>query len=388
MSVLSKKVFYNSVDDVGCDVFHIWEPDCIRANFSPVWLGNLFVGSGKFLFRIYLIKLFLNCRRKDVKTAIKTFLLDQFRSTIFGGTMGFLLCASMCIIRKLTSRMNYYQLLFLPGCVSGLSLLVESAKNQVLHRLLYFNLFVETLIRKSKLNEVWQTIMFMGISGSLMHILTNRNDKIDFTHFWFYIPPMRESNDEIDGNTCAHEKTCVVHTYKGLLKYFLLGYGANALKRIIPRMEKLMRDPSILLDVIVSKKNFYFGLFIGSYVGLYRVLTCYLKRTSQIGNKFHGLMAGIISGITYAISPNIHVLVIAITTLAQVVYNRIRKHFRITNNFWQRQLLFMLCHGFLMHENFCYRSTCAPYYVKMIDACTNNVTSDVYKNLKNKFMMT
>ncbi|KAJ8984653.1 hypothetical protein NQ317_009881 [Molorchus minor] len=189
----------------------------------------------------------------------------------------------------------------------------------------------------------------------------------------FYVPPKRKS-DELEYNTtCSHEENCYRFSFKGFCKYFSLGYLVNIVRRLLPRLGLLGKKPTEVFKILFNKTNVRFGLFIGSYVGLYRILICELLKVNKIPKNLHGLIAGICSGITYAISPNIQVLTIGITTILQLIYQHISDKLKITNHFWQQQLLFMLCHGALLHNKFFYPETCSPYYDKMVDACTNNL---------------
>nr|XP_023013238.1 transmembrane protein 135-like [Leptinotarsa decemlineata] len=150
-----------------------------------------------------------------------------------------------------------------------------------------------------------------------MHMMANRRKKIDFTYFWIYTPPNMNDYEKSD-SCCSHDNTCPIYLSEGFLKYFSLGYAVNAIKSILPRIGNLVKKPSSLMKIFFSKSNLYLGLFIGSYVGFYRILTCYLTRTSKIKKKFHGFIAGLFSGITYSISPNIQIVAIAMSTLLQV----------------------------------------------------------------------
>ncbi|KAG5862673.1 hypothetical protein JTB14_007207 [Gonioctena quinquepunctata] len=389
MIVISKQVFEEKIinvnRDVSCDLIHVWEPDCVKAHFSRRWLFNVLAGSGKFFIPVYLIKLLMNCNKKDKKTLLLDFLRAEIRSIGYGWAMETLFISTICLLRKLFGRFYYSSVVFLPGFLSGLALIVETTENQVLDGLIFFNSYIETILNSIGINRVGQTIMFMGVSSFLMHILANRKNTLKFVYFWFYTPPMKNNNSE-NKNTCAHEEACSVYFYKGFFKFFSLGYGVNIIRRLVPKMGILMKKPSNIFRLLISKSNVYFGLFIGSYVGLYRVLTCYMTKTFKMKEKYFSSIAGLFCGLTYAVSPNIQVLVIAITTVLQIIYHNISEHFKVTNHFWQRLLLFMCCHGYLLHQKFLNPKICSPYYSKMIDACTNNMKNHPNRRTQYKVM--
>lgn len=59
--------------------------------------------------------------------------------------------------------------------------------------------------------------------------------------------------------------------FKGLEKYFLLGFGFSVMKKLIPRMLVVFQQPSELFKLVISKENVKFGAFIGAYASVYRV---------------------------------------------------------------------------------------------------------------------
>ncbi|KAG5892664.1 hypothetical protein JTB14_025458 [Gonioctena quinquepunctata] len=203
------------------------------------------------------IKLLMNCNKKDKKTLLLDFLRAEIRSIGYGWAMETIFISTICLLRKLFGRFYYSSVVFLPGFLSGLALILETTENQVLDGLIFFN----------------------------------------------------------------------------------------------------------------------------------SVLTCYMTKTFKIKDKYFSSIAGLFCGLTYAMSPNIQVLVIAITTLLQIIYHYICEHFKVTNHFWQRLLLFMCCHGYLLHQKFFNPKICSPYYSKMIDACTNNMTVEIYNSLIRTFFM-
>ncbi|KAG5892663.1 hypothetical protein JTB14_025457 [Gonioctena quinquepunctata] len=369
MTVISKQLFDEKLGslkgDVNCDIFHIWEPNCFKAHITPYWMTSLIVGAGKFFLPIYLIKLLMDYKKKEKKTLFLNFLKSQIRSMAYGWLLATLIVSSICLLRKLLGRFNYYSLLFVPGFIAGTSIMAETRENQVLDGLIFFNSFIETILN------------FIGLNRkeySEIHILL--------------VPYAADERERCENKeTCSHEKPCTVYFYRGFSKYFALGYAVNIIRRLIPKMGILVKKPSNIFNILISKSNFYFGLFIGSYVGLYRVLTCYMTTSSKIEEKYFGSVAGLFCGLTYAISPNIQVLVIAITTLLQMIYHNICEHFQITNHFWQRQLIFMWCNGFLLHHRFYNPKACSPYYSKMIDGATNNVAVEIYDRLIRRFFL-
>ncbi|CAH1155203.1 unnamed protein product [Phaedon cochleariae] len=391
-AVISKELFYEKVKyDTSCDIFHAWCQDCRAASFSQIWLTELFTGLGKFFLPIYLIKLIYTYKRNDLKTLLLNLVKSELRSIAYGLAMGTLLVSSICFLRFIFGRIYYYNVALIPGFFSGLSILVESEENQVLDTLIFFNSFVETILRRMRLDKLMETLLFMGVSGTLMHLLEQRSTvKMEFTHLWFYVPPSKNLSDkdiEDLSDSCVAAAYLQTDLFRSFLKYFSLGYGINFVRKMIPKVGNILKKPSELLKVLFNKSNAYFGLFIGSYVTIYRVLTSIFSKNPIVGEKYHGFVAGLLSGISYSISPNLQVLVIAITTSLQMIYACFCKKMKITNHYWQRFFVYALTHGIMIHNKFFYPDTCSPYYKNMIDACTNNVSKKIYEHLLTKFFL-
>ncbi|CAH1103984.1 unnamed protein product [Psylliodes chrysocephalus] len=387
MVTISKELFYEKISqDVKCTVIHYWSKNCAGGAFSPYVIKNIIVGAGTFFLPVYLLRMYLDYKRKN-KNVVKRFVLNEIRAILYGISLGGTLIMNICLFKKLFGRIHYYNLIFMPAFISGFSLLIVSHENQVLNTLLFFNSFIETLLNKWGISSNKEVFLFMGLSGMLMYLLENRTEKIDFTYFWFYTPPLREHSLEEIKNSCQHEATCQSNIFNGALNYFLVGYGINATRSFLSNFKILPKYPRKFFQILFNKSNLTFGLFIGAYVGIYKFISCYLPKFNKIKKKWHGLISGILAGCTYIISPTLQVTVLAITTILQILYDIISKKFKITNHFYQRLLIFSFTHAYNLHNKFFFPETASMYYFKMVDACTNNVTKGIYENLISKYFM-
>ncbi|XP_018579211.1 transmembrane protein 135-like [Anoplophora glabripennis] len=392
MSAISKELFYRKIDkNAHCSDLHYWESSCLKAVISPYFVSNVVKGTAKFFFPIYLLKLMINYKKiKDVEF-IKSLVLAEGTAILYGVGLGSLVIATLCTLRKIFGRIHYYNVVVFPGIVSGLSLLIETKENQILNTLIFFNSFVETLLNDVnfslfEITETREVLLFMAVSAVLMYLLENRTNELNMIYFWFYTPPRRKIVDKPDEEkACDHPSSCWKFWKDGFVKYFSLGYLVNVVRGAIPKIGKLARNPRTFINLLLSTSNVKFGLFIGGYVAVYRMLTCYLLKWGKIRRKFHGLLAGLLSGLTYAISPNIQVVVVGITTILQILYAKLSDRLNIKNNFWPRQLLYMVCHGVLLHKKIFYPNLCSSYYSNMIDACTNNVIPQIYERIISKY---
>ncbi|CAG9861451.1 unnamed protein product [Phyllotreta striolata] len=380
MAVISKELFYEKIsENMSCSVFHYWNEKCFWGIPTYFFYGNLAKGTLTFFFPIALMKMFLDYRRKK-KNLLRRFVDFQARNALYAIALGTSMFTSICLWHKIFGRFYYNTILMLPAFISAPSLLVVRPENQVLNTLMFFNSFVETLLIKSRISPKQQVFGFMLISGILMYLFENRRKKLDFTYFWFFTPQLRVQQSE-SSKKCYHEEPCESYWYNGIVNYFLLGYGINVTKGFLSKFKLLTKHPGTLVDVAFNKSNSDTGLFLGAYVGIYRIVVCYLSKSLKINKKWLGLIAGTLAGFAYNISPNLQFLILGITTILQILYHIISTKLGITNHFYQRIMIYGIAHAYNFHNKFLNSDICSPYYSKMVDACANNVTKEMYQRL-------
>ncbi|XP_028128834.1 transmembrane protein 135-like [Diabrotica virgifera virgifera] len=383
--VISKELFYEKISkELDCRVIHYWTDNCVQGALPA--LPQVAIGVAKFFLPIYLLRMAIDYRRKK-KNILKTFVIRELRSILYGASLSLIIISSICLLGKICGRIHYYNLLLIPGFLSGLGILVESDENQTLDTLIFFNSFIETNLNALKVNTTKQAILFVIFSGILMQLFENRKEELNFNYWWFYTPPLKKISNDNHQNKCSHENSCRFFITNGVKNYFMLGAGINITKRLLGSFKLLIKSPAKLVNVVFHKSNVYFGLLIAAYVGIYRAITCYLRQTQLLSEKWHGLLAGAISGVPYCFYPTIQLPVLAITTTLQIFYHNLCKHYNITNHFYQRLLLYQCVHACNLHTNFFYPNISSPYYSKMVDACTNRLTSKIYDQLVEKYFL-
>ncbi|XP_060525854.1 uncharacterized protein LOC132701723 [Cylas formicarius] len=317
-------------------------------------------------------------------------LLQQVRSSLYGVTFAMALVSSNCAMCNLFGRVHYYNIGLVSGVISGLALLIETEENKNLDALIFVNMVLESAFRNGdhfnvfKLTPAREVLAFVVISAFLMQLLQTRNMDLQFTHFWFYVPlmPIRSGEDI----RCAHRHHCLKYMGQGVAKYFGLGFALSIIKKLIPNLLLLHRAPRRMIRILFNKHNVSFGAFMGAYVGLYRMITCTLIRRKGPHRRYLGLIAGLISSTAYALSPNLQVLVVGITTVLQLLYHSVVRKAELISGGLLRQIIFMLSNGLLMHNAILAKPTCPRYYANMVDVVSNNLFLEVYKKLVVRFV--
>lgn len=382
MVVISKHLFYEKISpDVSCHIFHE-NLSCFRAPFEVI--SDALVPTFLFFVPIYFVKTLLEYykRGKLEKNLFWKLLITQIRSSTYGYILACTVQINLCLMRYVFKRHLYCSPGFLGGFFSGLGLLVETKENRILDTIIFFNQVVESVLQNLNyfkyfsLTKTNQTLLFATVSGLLMYFLQRRKTKkLPFTHFWFYVP--NQNNDEKKDNF-----------WKLFKNYFAVGYLISLIKCFIPNMMKLFKKPLKLIWIVLNWKNVKFGFFISTYVLLYKWLLNKLKTKKYIPTDLKAMVAGFSAGLTYLISPNLQILVICITTLLQIIYSNMKCKLKLPNdNLYLQQLLFMLSNGYLLHNYLFCQETCPKFYVNMLNFCSNNRLTHLYKNLINKYFL-
>ena len=99
--------------------------------------------------------------------------------------------------------------------------------------------------------------------------------------------------------SCPHPHSCVHYVLTGGLKLFSYGLGAQLVLNFVFQIKKLLSKPQLLKSMIFKKGNMNLALFLGGFAGLYRLLSCSLRRLLQKDSSSLAVPAALISGLTF-----------------------------------------------------------------------------------------
>jgi len=93
---------------------------------------------------------------------------------------------------------------------------------------------------------------------------------------------MRDSNEQkwylSRTPYCKHRGPCLLAILKSTPKIALITYLIKAGLSILFSLKKIFKSPSQLFTLVLGKDAIRFGLFVGSFVGLFRSILCSLRR--------------------------------------------------------------------------------------------------------------
>lgn len=95
---------------------------------------------------------------------------------------------------------------------------------------------------------------------------------------------------------CNHRYNCFIYPFLGFVQRFTVGYLMQAVIKIFGSLGKIMKSPTFLIKVLKSPVNRELGMFLGSYVFIYRLVSCLYRWLTNSDHKINSLIAGYFAG--------------------------------------------------------------------------------------------
>lgn len=107
-------------------------------------------------------------------------------------------------------------------------------------------------------------------------------------------------------DSCGHRgiQFCDEYVTSGFIKSFTIGYLLQSGVSCVLRGKSIIRDPSVITEGFTSTRSISFGLFLGSFCGIYKAVNCYLRHRNGSDQQWHGLVGGLLAGPSMLLAPN------------------------------------------------------------------------------------
>lgn len=364
MGVFSK---YQTIEATCVDYVHPWSTSCADSSCS-LFLHAL-QHSGRLYFTVYMLSLLMH-RRIPSAQKLKNTLLGILQSTAFLTANAFIFSLSLCSLRALVGSFNFLSIAFVPSFIASLvAILVERPSRRNLLTLYVTNVASETLFRMA----VWRkmvkpipygdVILFAFSIASMLHMYRSEHPNKDaiFSMLRVAIGPYEEYNkggqdpdsparelnrpQKAKGPlfeclesflapyhhlmnrlkrhpTCPHPSSCAGYTFKGGLRMFAVGYGLQFCMRVLLRAKRLMKSPSQIPGMLVDKKMFSLGLFLGGFPAIFRSVSCALRWIRNTDSPSHAIPAGLLAGLAFISYRDNSVALYAFWKLMEILYAR------------------------------------------------------------------
>ncbi|KAM6907340.1 transmembrane protein 135 [Xenentodon cancila] len=359
------------------EVGHTWDPSCLRSAVD-VTSGALEV-SFKIYAPLYLIAALLRRRKKDYY--LKRLLPEILWSTSFLTANGGLYIVFFCVLRKLLGGFYSWSSGFgaaLPA--SYIAILLERKSRRGLLTIYMANLASETLFRMAVTRGFVKPIrhgevLLFCITASLFMFLFRSNNGLKgfaFSALKFIIgkeeipthstvvdrvcarPPESRAAAEPEGSqpsaerqrsrrktfiaytrellesVCQHgprhrcckhyQDNCISYCIKGFVRMFSIGYLIQCCIKVPSAFRQMFSKPSRLTSVFYNKENFQLGVFLGSFVSIYKGTSCLLRWMRNIDDELHALIAGFLAGVSMFFYKSTTITMYLFSKLVETMY--------------------------------------------------------------------
>ncbi|KAH7937307.1 hypothetical protein HPB49_010478 [Dermacentor silvarum] len=310
-------------------------------------------------------------KRYDGNT-IKRTLRSVLISSFFLSFNAFAFIAVFCSLRKLVGRFNFLNASYLPGFLASLmAILLERKSRRQALAIYVCNIASETIFRmRVSRNEIrpikhGEVILFSVASALFLYVIRRSgfsNDPVSRA-FQFIVgreevlssggsscsshtpsstgssptPPILRAGvdsppEDLAGRGEAHEKAWQLVDYASRLlddqgswtQKRLAALGLNARHWSCGHKRgcaaHVFQDVSCIYPVLFRRSNLWLGAFLGSFAGIYRLVSCLLRWSGDGRSDWHALPAGLLAGLSMFWYPSPSIALYLVWKLVENVY--------------------------------------------------------------------
>ncbi|XP_069691994.1 transmembrane protein 135-like [Periplaneta americana] len=378
MVVFSK---YQTIPTTCVEYVHPWTESC---SIAATGLGiHAIQESFRVYVTVYMLALIMR-GRIPTKKDIKQTLLGITISTLFLSTNGCAFSLFTCWVRKLLGNYNALTVSFVPAFFAAyVAILLERPSRRSMLTLYVTNVATETLFRMAAWRGLvrpiphGQVLIFATSMTALLYFYKGRKAKRDSIYglLRFVVGPYEErgyaenredlpslaSPSHVENSeritrrplerktrsvkyniivafyklyhslvksvqglnrhpTCPHPFSCTYYVLHGAGKMFALGYGLQVCLQILMRMKRLVRKPTLLPKLLIHKNAFRLGGFLAGFSGIFRLMSCLLRRFFNTDSKFHAIPAGLLAGLAFGFFPDNTIALYVMWKSLQIIY--------------------------------------------------------------------
>ena len=85
---------------------------------------------------------------------------------------------------------------------------------------------------------------------------------------------------------------------------FTFGFLAQILLKVVFQMKNLLLKPKLIKDITFKRSNLNLAFFLGGFSGIYKLVSCLLRRTLQKDSSHFAVVAGILASTSFMIYPD------------------------------------------------------------------------------------
>lgn len=348
--------------DISCkDYSHPWTDSCVSTT------AGLGLHAVQECFRIYttvyVATLLMKGKIPGKNDIIKT-ILGILQSTAFLSWSGFSYSMFICLLRKILGNFHFYTVSFVPSFLSSFSaILIERPSRRPLLCLYVSNIATETLFRMGVSRGYFSpiphgaTYIFALSTTLLLYYYRSRTNKTDsiykiirliigqhedakvqnqvsevqsvpcpkpssktsdkykkqphrknlnilFKTLQAYKQLIEWVKDQGKHISCPHPHSCFHYVLIGAGRTFSYGVCAQLILKLVFQLRKMISKPQSIKGTIFRKENLNLAVFLGGFTGLYRLISCSLRRLCGQDSPYYAIPAGLIGSIAFMAYPD------------------------------------------------------------------------------------
>ncbi|XP_008215312.1 transmembrane protein 135 isoform X2 [Nasonia vitripennis] len=122
-------------------------------------------------------------------------------------------------------------------------------------------------------------------------------------------------------SSCPHPNSCVHYVLSGGLKMFSIGCSIQIGLKLVFQMKNLIRKPKQFKEILFKKGTLNLACFLGGFAGLYKFVSCSLRRAWNKDSPEHALIAGLIASTSFLMYRDNTIALYVAWKAAQLLWN-------------------------------------------------------------------
>ncbi|XP_068698772.1 transmembrane protein 135-like isoform X2 [Montipora foliosa] len=325
MSTLSKILNLVSTDLSCHELCHTWTPSCTSATAGI--FRSCFLESLRIYGILYMVGGVL--RRAGVKYFKDHYLKDVLRSSLFLAANGGGFVASICLLRRFVGSFNYFSVVYLPALIAScLAILIEKKSRRSTLALYMTNLAVETSFNMLKERRLFkpipngEIIIFCTATATMMYLYRKKGSQMDgllnaLIRFFLGSDDSRKHQEGIIIRDHSRAKWL-----QPTSKAFCTGYLIQLVPVLLGHLKYLTTRPGLFFRSLINKDCFACGLFLGSFVAIFKVVEWVLGLLRKKTDEINALVAGGLAGLSMIFYKSSTIALYVASKMFEVVYNQ------------------------------------------------------------------
>lgn len=122
--------------------------------------------------------------------------------------------------------------------------------------------------------------------------------------------------------SCGHlGMFCDEYVTSGFIKSFTIGYFLQSAITSFLKAKIIIKDPILITKSFTSRHSIKFGLFLGSFCGIFKAVSCYLRHRNGKDREWHALVGGIMAGPSMIFAPNTTITLYVTWKMIEALYS-------------------------------------------------------------------